>query len=235
MRISLRSKKFPTLAALSDDVVYLIKSELARLAERPGGGVVALTGASTAATAYRLLAKEDIDWRAAHLVQTDERVSGERSATSAAFVEDTLVRPAAVPEEHWHPIRAVPGDDLAARAGEYAGRLASLTGGAGIDVALLGMGTDGHVASLFADDAPVTSDEPVSVTKPYDGTVRLTLGVDVLAAARLRIVLAAGESKATAVARLVNGHVPPDDAATRILGGDGLLLVDEAAWAEVGR
>ncbi|OKI46323.1 hypothetical protein A6A29_29800 [Streptomyces sp. TSRI0281] len=178
-----------------------------------------------------MLAGAGLDWGAVHIVQTDERVTGVRSETSAAVIEDNLVRPARIPASRWHPMPGITGDDLARSAADYARTLGGLGGDGTPDIVLLGLGEDGHTASLFEGDTAAETAERVAVTMPYQGTVRLTLGAGLLAGARTRIVLAAGKAKAQAVSRLLNGDVPAGDPAARILGEDGMLFVDHEALA----
>ncbi|MEU6153000.1 6-phosphogluconolactonase [Actinosynnema sp. NPDC047251] len=212
-------------------VADLITRRVSDVLRERGTCLLALSGGSTPARAYRLLAGAGVDWDAVHVVQTDERVTDDRPATSAAVIEDNLITPAGVSPSRWHPMPTA-AHDLLGAVDRYAALLAGLTPGGVPDIALLGLGEDGHTASLFAGDPAVDDPAPVVVTQPYQGTVRVSMAVHLLASVPTRVVLAAGAAKARAVARLRGGEVPDTDPAARVLGVDGELFADQAAAGE---
>ncbi len=135
-------------------------------------------------------------------------------------------------------VHAMPADaqDLTAAAATYATTLAHATGGDSVlDVAFLGMGEDGHIASLFPDHPGLNDLDPVfAVTdSPKPPARRLTLSLPVLVRARARVVLALGAAKGAIYARTRLGpdrHVP-----VSLLPRDGTIwYLDDAAVAAVG-
>src|SRR6185503_11721445 len=112
-------------------------------------------------------------------------------------------------------------DDLERTADDYASRLPRA-----LDILVLGIGADGHTASLFPRSPALRERTrrvvPVRAPKPPER--RLTITPPVIAAARLVIVLAAGEDKAEAVAKAILGHETPDDVPAR-LARDGVWFL----------
>lgn len=191
--------------------------------------VLALSGGSTPRQMLGILAAETIDWRKLHLVQVDERISPlgspERNLTQ---LRDALLVNVPIPEAQ---VEAMPVDDadLAAAAERYGRLLARLAGSpARLDLVQLGLGADGHTASLVSGDAALeVGDADVAITAPYKGWRRMTLSLPMINRARSVLWLVTGADKAEAVARLVEGD--PSLPASRINRASALLLVDRAA------
>lgn len=100
------------------------------------------------------------------------------------------------------------------------------------DLVLLGLGPDGHTASLFPGDGALEERERLVVRVERPDYPRLTLTLPVLSAARVALFLAAGASKRAALRRLMDGdHIP----ATRVKAGQVIVIADEAAAASDGR
>jgi len=181
---------------------------------------------SRGAELFRELARASVDWTAVDLFQVDERAapdgSPERNLTA---IERELVRGRTTPRVHAMPVTG----DLDAGAAAYGVDLIEACGSPPVlDVVHLGLGADGHTASLVPGD-PVLDvvDRWVAVTGSYDGYRRMTLTYPVLDAARCVVVLAAGEQKARAVAavRAGDASVP----AGRLRAPDTRVIVDPAA------
>jgi len=228
------------LAALAADRLARALSEAAQEA---GAApiAVALAGGRTPLSAYALLARDSrVPWPRVEIFLGDERCVPPTSADSnvrrlrEALAEAPGLRPGAIHAmwtvEGQGP--ATPADlDLAARAYEAALPLC-------LDVLLLGMGADGHVASLFPGSPALaeTARRVVPARAPVAPHERLTITPPVIAAARRLLVLVAGEEKSQAVARALeprpgaNGP-PPPAALTR----HGTWLLDRAAAARLER
>jgi 6-phosphogluconolactonase len=200
---------------------------------------VALAGGRTPARTYELLAEIVTDWQAVHLWFGDERCVPLDDPDS----NDTLVRRALLdrlsddpelPQPVIHAVTRAGDGDPAAAATDYERELRAAVPGSPIpvlDLALLGLGEDGHTASLFPDDPVLEERERLCVAvrgrKPPPDRVTLTLPV--LRAARAIVVLTAGAGKAEAVAAMLAGpsaHVP---ASLLAEGGAVELIVDRAA------
>jgi 6-phosphogluconolactonase len=226
----------------SIDVRILRNSELlaraaAELLERcirrqlgqAGHCVVALTGGGTPAETYRLLSRTTLPWTAISVFQTDERpCESEPKDRSATVIEENLIGPAGVPASNWYRMPIAPTIPLDEAAKEYGRRLLALRSSGAPDIALLGLGEDGHTASIFAGSAWAEAAATVAVTGPYRGQLRMTLTPAALLGCGARIMLASGATKRRAVADLLAGSDPSSPAA-HILGRDGHLLLDEAA------
>jgi 6-phosphogluconolactonase len=217
--------KHDQLAAAA--AVHLAERLRDAVAER-GRATLAVSGGSTPAAMFAALADlpdGDVPWAHVHLYQVDERVApfGHRDRNLTDLVTHLLSR-GRLRGDAVHAMPVGSREPLAAAA-RYARDLPDA-----FDVIHLGIGDDGHTASLVPGD-PVRSvtDRPVAFTQPYQGRVRLTLTHPVLDAARHVLWLVAGESKAAAVAGLLAGD--PALPASHVHAADAVLFADEAALA----
>lgn len=182
---------------------------------------LALSGGRAPWRMVELLADFPIDWDRTEVFQVDERIASEgdpdRNLTE-------LVRNA--PAEALGRLRPMPvnGDDLEGACAGYAAELP-----ARLDLIHLGLGPDGHTASLVPGDAVLdVRDREVALTDgPYQGHRRMTLTYPALAAARKVLWLVTGEDKRAALAKLLAG----DDSipAGAVEADDAVLVCDEAA------
>jgi 6-phosphogluconolactonase len=216
-------------AAASRRAAAWIADAATRAIEERGRFVVALSGGNTPQQMLCLLAAAPIDWRHVHVVQVDERVapmgSPDRNLTQ---LREALLARVAIPAAQVYPM-PVEDPDLAAAAdgyGQLLGRLAGLP--PQLDVVQLGLGADGHTASLVPGDAALdVTAADVAVTAQYNGWHRMTLTFPIINRAQRILWLVTGADKAEAVARLVRGDraLP----ASRINREAALLLADHAA------
>jgi 6-phosphogluconolactonase len=196
---------------------------------------VALAGGRTPARTYELLAEQVSDWRDVHLWFGDERcVPLDDPESNHALIARTLLAPLAersVAPPQVHAVQGAGDGDPTAAAAAYERELRTTVTGEPpvLDIALLGLGEDGHTASLFPDDPVLTERERLCVavhgTKPPFERVTLTLPV--LTAARQITLLTAGPGKAWAVGALLAGpstRVP----ASLLADGNVELIVDRA-------
>ena len=202
--------------------------------ERRGVAHVALAGGETPRRAYELLAESIDDWDGVELWFGDERCVGpDDPESNYLMVAQTLLARAAIDPARVHRIPGELGPFEAARA--YAAELCDHVprdenGRPVLDVVVLGLGVDGHTASLFPGGEELDSqDICVPVTRaPKPPPERVTLSLPVLRAARHCVMLATGASKSDAVAAVIAGpdrHVP----ASLLRTGRLELIVDDAA------
>jgi 6-phosphogluconolactonase len=160
---------------------------------------IALSGGSTVGRAYELLGPLLPDWRDVHLWYGDERCVPLDDDESNHRLASTRLK---APDAIWHPVPTQLGCDEAAAS--YATELAAVE----LDVALNGMGPDGHTASLFPGFPQVEQDGICLAVhgspKPPDDRVTLTLGK--LNAAERIVLLVTGAEKAPTLARVLRGR-----------------------------
>jgi 6-phosphogluconolactonase len=223
-----------------------IATLLAAAVEQRGVATMALAGGSTPQRLYRLLASPPdsvaaIPWTHVKLFLGDERcVPSDHPESNERMVRESLL--ADLPEvPAFHPL---PGGhpDPAEAAGLYAERLVREISGDGgsvprFDVVLLGMGDDGHTASLFPDTAILDEERLVAeVYVPRLDSWRLSLTPPVLNAARNVLFLVTGAGKAATLARVIADGPRRDFPASLILPKDGEVewYVDREAAALIG-
>jgi len=194
-----------------------------------GRFLAAFSGGHTPWLMLRALAKEDVPWQAVYLMQVDERVAtdGDVERNLMHFRESLL--------DHV-PLRAdqvlampVESPDLDAAAKRYASTLQRVAGSpAVLDLIHLGLGPDGHTASLVPGD-PVLgiTDSDVAATGVYQGRRRMTLTYPVLNRARRILWVVTGSEKREMLARLRNGDMSIP--AGRVSPDHALVLADRAA------
>ena len=137
---------------------------------------LALSGGSTPGLMLEVLAGLDLPWSRIHVFQVDERIAGAGDpARNINMVRNTLLRPGLLAPDNLHPM-PVESADPAAAAADYAHVLSQITGTPPrLDLVHLGLGDDGHTASLVPGDAALdVRDSAVTVTAPYRGHRRMT-------------------------------------------------------------
>ena len=209
----------------------LIAEEARAAVGARGRFLLATSGGTTPWRTLELLADEDVPWSAVHLFQVDERVTAASDpARNLAGLRVSLLQRVPMLEAHVHamPVEAA---DLDAAAARYASILGKVAGTPPLlDLVQLGLGTDGHTASLVPGD-PVLEvvDSEVAVTGLYYGHRRMTLTYPPINRARLVLWVVTGSDKAPVLSRLRRGdHSIP---AGRVHPERALLLADSAASA----
>jgi 6-phosphogluconolactonase len=191
-------------------------------------------------TPWRMLAwlagARRVPWAAVHVFQVDERVAPDGDpARNWTPLEDALLSFAPIPPAQAHPmaVGACRDDaDLAAAAAAYARALEAACGRPPVlDLVHLGLGADGHTASLVAGDPVLeVADRDVAFTaEPYQGHRRVTLTLPVLARARRRLWVVTGAEKRDALSRLLAGDVGIPAGRVAAASPDALVLADRAA------
>lgn len=206
------------IAETADELAHGVADALVdevsrRLRQQPLFSLV-LSGGNTPRALYRLLATEyrqRIDWSRVHLFWGDERyVPHDHPASNFRMARETLIAPLNIPPENIHPMPTnASSPDDAARL--YEQELRTFFGGIPrFDLVLLGIGADGHTASLFAGTSALKEQERwVAVGEaPVEPRVRLTLTLPVLNAARTVYFLVTGADKAEAARRVLLENAP---------------------------
>ncbi len=217
-----------------DDVPHAFRAVVIEtFAARPGPRcALVLSGGPTARACYELLATaEGIDWSVVDVFVGDERlVPPDDEDSNARLIREALLdRVGPVGSFSPMPTQGPPQECAAA----YQRVMADLVTGPGIDLIHLGMGPDGHTASLFPGDPSLDAGpgDLVRATEDPNGRnphPRLTLTLPAINSARVAVFTVAGAAKADAVAALVRGEDLP---AARVHAGRTIWLVDGPARA----
>ncbi len=194
--------------------------------EERGRFVWAVSGGSTPGVFLAALARRDrVDWARTHLFQVDERIA----ATGSDDRNDTMIRErfvAARPEAAYHPLPVV-AESLTEALVVHLVELEQLTGDpAVLDLVQLGLGGDGHTASLVPGDPVLGATADLATTGRYNGTRRVTMTAPLLNRARERLFLATGEAKDEALSRLAARD--PEIPASLVTETDTVLITDRA-------
>ena len=199
-----------------------------------GRFVMAVSGGHTPWKMLRALADQRMPWADVHVVQVDERVAPagdpDRNLT---HLRDSLLAhcPLRLEQVHGMPVERA---DLESASGRYAVTLQQVAGApAVLDLAHLGLGPDGHTASLVPGDPVLdVTDADVALTALYQGRRRMTFTYPMLNRSRRILWLVTGGEKAEMLARLCRGDrsIP----AGRISQDQALVLADHEASARSG-
>jgi len=230
----MRRVVFPTPEALAEQTADLIARRVGRPGDKPGSFTIALPGGNTPRSLFRLLAESPyttrIHWGRLQLFWTDERcVPPDDPRSNYRVAAEELLERVPIPPANIHRIRGEDAPEAAARA--YAAEIQSVLGERrGFDLVLLGVGVDGHTASLFPGDDALDAVErlAVAVHRPPPEPPRVTLTLAALRCARELLFLVTGKEKRSVLRRLDAGEDLP---AARIQPEEGRLLwfIDRAA------
>jgi 6-phosphogluconolactonase len=211
----------------------LIAKEARDAVATRGKFIMAVSGGKTPWVMLRDLAKEDVPWKGVHVVQVDERVAPEGDPDrNLTHLRESLLEHAPL---HPDQIHAMPleSENLEAACAEYERILKTIAGSPPVlDLVHLGLGPDGHTASLVPGD-PVLGmkDSDVALTGIYQGRRRMTLTYPIINRSRRVLWLATGGEKAGMLARLQAGDVSIP--AGRVSKDRAVILADRAAASEV--
>lgn len=202
----------------------------ARAAVRDRGRFTfAVSGGRTPRQMLRLLSKADVPWHAVHIAQVDERVApaghADRNLTG---LQESLLTHVELSADRTHAM-PVEGADPDAAAAQYGRTLSAIAGSPPVlDLVHLGIGADGHTASLFSADAALeVTDADVTLSGEYQGRRRMTMTLPMLNRARQILWVITGADKATMLSRLLVGD--PSIPAGRVNQSSAIVLADRAA------
>jgi len=202
----------------SEAAAKWIARRLRDAVRRRGSAAMAVSGGSTAPAMFEALRSYDVPWNQTTVWQVDERVApdGDRDRNAeqlAGFPSRLRLMPVAV-------------KDLRSAARRYAAGLPDR-----FDVVHLGMGGDGHSASWPPGDPVVESARPVEIVGEFNGRKRMTLTPVVVNAARSRLVLTLGPSKAEMVNRWIQRD--PDIPIARVRREGTVVFLDRDAASQL--
>jgi 6-phosphogluconolactonase len=168
---------------------------------------IALPGGGTPAQCLKLVAESDLPWNKIHWYLGDERcypvAHEDRNDT---MIQKNIWSLISSPEENNHPIPAELGPEDAAKI--YSDEIEK---SAGLDIILLGMGEDGHTASLFPNNKALENNQNAIAVynSPKAPDERVSLSLNTLKASPCKMVLALGEGKRGAIKKIKNGEELP--------------------------
>ena len=219
----------PDAGAVAQKAAEIIAAEARSAVAERGRFVMAVSGGHTPWQMLRALANEKVPWQTVHVVQVDERIApaGDPDRNLTHLRESLLEHAPLSPEQiHAMPVES---PDLDAAAKRYAMTLQEIAGAPPVlDLVHLGLGPDGHTASLVPADAVLNvTDVDVALTGIYQDRRRMTLTYPMLNRSRRILWLVTGTDKVEALSRLREGDVSIP--AGRIQRDQALVLADRAA------
>ncbi|UCF19128.1 MAG: 6-phosphogluconolactonase [Gemmatimonadota bacterium] len=226
--------------AAAGEFVRLARENVAR----SGRFTVALSGGSTPKRLYRTLAGEDyrsrVAWGRVHFFWGDERdVPADHPDSNFGAARDLLLAPLDIPSDNVHPMMGGSGD-AAEAATEYEEELRRIFGLVGkrslprFDLVLLGLGADGHTASLFPGSGALTEDERLVMATWVERlhSFRITLTCPVFNHAACILFLVAGAEKAETLRDVLERPAEPSRIPAQLIrpsAGELSWYVDRAA------
>ena len=230
---------YADIRSMSEAAARLFTVEARRAAEAQGRFAVLLAGGSTPRAAYELLARQPlcdlVPWESVHLFWGDERyVPPDDPANNARMARQAFIDNVSVPASQVHPIpyRSSPRESAA----EYEDLLRALftTGPPRFDLVFLGLGANGHTASIFPGTAAVEERMRwvMEVYVAEEDLYRITLTPPVINRAALVAFIVAGEGKAPILRETLEGERKPRLIPAQMIGpanGALIWLVDREA------
>jgi len=228
-----QSRVFDSLEEASRALAEEVAVQLREAVSANGSATLALSGGSTPQRMHEILAEHEVPWPRVHVFIGDERfVPADNAASNYGMARRTLLDAVPIPPENVHPWRT----DLASpedAALEMQGQLADVFGCSiatgtppRFDVMLLGMGADGHTASLFPNSIALSIDSrwAVPTEAPDEPRERVTLTLPVLNASRAVHFLVSGQGRREALRCAMGDPMQPESCPASLVGpADGTL------------
>jgi 6-phosphogluconolactonase len=226
---------FADADSVASEAAKLMAKEARDAVAARGKFVVAVSGGHTPWIMLRDLAREDVPWNAVHVVQVDERVAPEGNPDrNLTHLRESLLQHAPLRPEQIYPM-PVDSPNLERARLRYALTLEEIAGSPPVlDLVHLGLGPDGHTASLVPGDPVLdVKDADVEVTGIYQGRQRMTLTYPIINRSRLVLWLVTGSEKAGMLSRLQAGDASIP--AGRVRSDQAVVLADRAAAGGVDK
>ena len=216
----------PAAASVAQLAAEIIAAEArAAVAER-GRFVLAVSGGHTPWLMLRALAKSDVPWKAIYIVQVDERIApaGDPDRNLTHIRECLLKESPLLPENlYGMPVESA---DLEAAGSQYSHSIEHIAGvSPALDLVHLGLGADGHTASLVPGDPVLDiADRDVALTNTYQGRRRMTLTYPIINRARRILWVVTGKEKASVLSRFLRSD--PALPSSRVSRSRATLIAD---------
>ncbi len=222
----------PDISSLAKRAAAVMAADARAAVAARGRFIMAVSGGKTPWVMLRELASEQVPWANVHVFQIDERIAPAGDPDrNYEHLRATLLENAPIPPQQIYAMPVEKADSEAA-AKEYAHTLEGIAGKPPVlDLAHLGLGPDGHTASLVPNDPVLNvSDRDVAITGLYQNRRRMTLTYPVLNRSRRILWLVSGKDKVPALAKL--RAADPSIPGGRISQTQALLLADRDAAGE---
>lgn len=220
--------------SVAREAAAIIAAEARASVAARGRFVMAVSGGRTPWMMLRALSTQDVPWDKVHVFQVDERVApAGHPDRNLTHLRASLLEQAPLSADHIHAM-PVEVSDLEAAAAQYGVTLQDIAGSPPVlDLVHLGLGSDGHTASLVPGDSVLdASDSDVALTGSYQGRRRMTLTIPMLNRSRRILWLVTGDEKAGMLVRLRDGD--PSIPAGRVRQDCASVLADRQAARQLG-
>ena len=226
----------PDLEAMVQRSLSLILSRLSQAIAERGLFTIALAGGNTPKPLYEAIAKQDLPWNNIHVFWGDERyVASNHPDSNEGMARNAWLNKVSIPPDNIHPM---PTDDAdpARAADRHEQQLKSFFQSQpkefpSLDVVLLGIGDDGHTASLFPHTQALQVRDRLITVGNKDGQPRITFTAPLINQARCIIFMVTGANKQTALAQIFSPDGDDSTYPARLIQPQGELwwLLDQAA------
>ncbi len=207
-------KKLPVIIGNSE--IYAAQKAANFIAERAAEAIqargvflIAFSGGKTPLKMFEMLGRQSIDWSKVHVFQVDERLAPDGPDQNYFQLHEALLSRVPLPPDQVHHVnQAVDAESAAAL---YASAIHDFLGvKPTLDLVHLGLGSDGHTASLVPNDEVLKCAEDIGVSQVYGGWRRVTMTYPMLNRARGRLWLVTGQDKAAMLEHLLahSGEIP---------------------------
>ena len=225
----MKTELFPTADKVAAGAAAYLEQEIREALAHQKSFSLAISGGRTPWEMLKILSKVDLPWKRVNLFQVDERVAPDGHADrNLTQLFQAIAGTPMVTQLRIFPMPVL-AEDLEEGCREYTQVLDEITEGRGLDLIHLGLGSDGHTASLVPEDGVMeVQDRLVACTQnTYQGRIRMTLTYPLLNAAKQLLWIVTGSEKQEMVKRLLQQD--PSIPAGSIRQENALLMVDQAA------
>jgi len=190
--------------------------------EEKGEFSVALSGGNTPKPLFKLLAKEEIEWKKVHIFMVDERhLPLDHPESNYGNLSKYLISKIEIPHGNVNHVKPMGSMENCRTQYQFQLEKFFRKRGRGFDLIILGMGTDGHTASLFPDNIDLTESVVPSMESDYHRYSRLSLGIGVINDCRRKLFLLGKEKKE------ILEKLPGEDYPASRVEGDIIYLLEE--------
>jgi 6-phosphogluconolactonase len=228
----------PNPQSLAHESANLIASILSKTCKKNGQASLALAGGSTPRATYEKLSRLPVPWECINLFWSDERlVSPASSESNFLLARETLLDAIQIPNENVHPVPILESPQESAK--KYQDEIELVLGKSPqLDVVLLGMGRDGHTASLFPNSQGLKFIDAGVVANWVESLEvwRITFTAELINLARHVLILVNGNEKAERVRNVIQGSFDPENTPVQLINpSEGTLywLLDQDAASKL--